>query len=64
MSDAKKEVCRVMITFPLVDNQTALAVKDSLDKMFNSIPDSAIQFSIMPIPAARPSMQVSQSKTT
>lgn len=50
MAESKKQVCRVMITFPITDNMQALAYKDKLDKLFEDNDKANVQFVIMNIP--------------
>ena len=50
MATPKKQVCRIMVMFPCVDNAAALAVKTAIDESVKDITDSNVNFSILNVP--------------
>lgn len=53
MAENKKDICRVMVSFPCTDNAIALQIKTAIDKLFEDNPDATVQFMIMSAPVSK-----------
>ena len=50
MANPKKQVCRIMVTFPIIDTASALAVKDAIDKAVENNPEAGVQATFLTVP--------------
>ena len=49
-----QEICSIRIMFPVTSDEQAIEYKKKITALLSEIPESNIQFSLMPMPVKKP----------
>ena len=57
MDKGKESICTIRIMFPVISDETAIAIKKEIEKALVDVPDIQVHFMIMGNPVGRPQVQ-------